>query len=394
MLEDALKAKIPIISVMTDDPVNFPQALTVLAGRKACPWPVEVGKSRPKPGPFLYWAYGLKDVTREDYENLHGEDGQLVVANPEKPSPLVFSAGVMPTPPLLIKNYLSEFVVDKDVPEVMQALKGLSLKTAAEVVQLTMVRVGNYLPAELRRTRSVVGGTLNGLETLDTDIQFYAAPPEVTEWLKLNAKYFNQPGVPFELMPRGLLFAGPPGVGKTMGARYLAKHFQVPLFRMNVATALNKYIGESENRIHQILQMVDRESPCVLLIDEVEKVFNVEDDNSKVIERILSVLLWWLAEHRTQVVVVMTTNNLEAIPPEVYREGRVDAVVKIDRMERDVALAFAGKVYENLLKKKPITSRQASLLAALVALPTSTYTPAQVANMVYTEIKLGDWWKT
>jgi SpoVK/Ycf46/Vps4 family AAA+-type ATPase len=49
--------------------------------------------------------------------------------------------------------------------------------------------------------------------------------------------------------------------------------------------------------------------------------------------RVMGELLWWLQEHQSRVLTIMTTNNEKAIPPELYREGRIDAVVAFERMK-------------------------------------------------------------
>ena len=41
----------------------------------------------------------------------------------------------------------------------------------------------------------------------------------------------------------------------------------------------------------------------------------------------MSQLLWWLAEHKSRVLTIMTTNNSKVLPKELYREGRIDEVM-------------------------------------------------------------------
>ena len=47
----------------------------------------------------------------------------------------------------------------------------------------------------------------------------------------------------------------------------------------------------------------------------------------------MSQLLWWLAEHRSRVLAIMTTNNAKALPKELYREGRMDKVMVFEGLE-------------------------------------------------------------
>ena len=111
-------------------------------------------------------------------------------------------------------------------------------------------------------------------------------------------------------MPRGLLIDGPPGVGKTAASKWLAEQFGVPLYRVDIGGTKNKYVGQSESNMLTNLSRLDHEEPCVALLDEVEKVFATSNsDSSGTTSTMLSQLLWWLAERRTRVLVIMTTNK-------------------------------------------------------------------------------------
>ena len=157
---------------------------------------------------------------------------------------------------------------------------------------------------------------------LETDYDFYEWPHALKEWLTLNDQYFLDLNTPPQLVPRGLLLGGEPGVGKTMAAKVLAKHWDVPLFRLDVSTSLNRYLGESESRIAKNLAVIEQNAPCVWLMDEVEKLF-VSNGDEGTTQRILSQVLWWLQYHSARVLTIMTTNNLENDPEGVVSSGAI-----------------------------------------------------------------------
>ena len=389
MFKLALEAKIPILGVTTDDLPNFVAALTILSGRKVVPWPTsKTGQSAL--GPYLYWVYDMKEVTLEVYTKLVETENQLVVINPDKPSSLIFEVGILPTPESMVKDYLLNFMEQEGADELYPLLKGLSLKAVSEVVQLTMARTGGLNPKELRRTRTMLGGVVQGLYNVDTAIDFYQRPSEIQDWINLNDKYFLNPKTPPKLMPRGLMLAGSAGVGKSMAAKDIANHFGVPLFRLDISTTLNKFIGESEARVARSLAMVEKESPCVLLLDEVEKIFNGNDDQG-VTQRILSQLLWWLADHTSKVLTVMTTNKLATIPPELYRAGRIDRVVEIIKLYGNDIMLFAVKVFKHTVGEQPTNTQYMELTEALNhGVPMAH---SEVAEKVYELIKKNSWVK-
>lgn len=114
--------------------------------------------------------------------------------------------------------------------------------------------------------------------------------------------------------------------GKTLAAKHIASTFGIPLYRLDVGAMKGKYVGESEGNLLAALAQVDQVEPCVVIFDEVEKIFQSQGD-SGVTTSLLSQLLWWLQEHKSKVFTVMTTNDLRKIPAELYREGRIDATM-------------------------------------------------------------------
>ena len=135
-----------------------------------------------------------------------------------------------------------------------------------------------------------------------------------------------------------------------MGAKYIAQTLGVPLYHLDISGLKNKYVGASEDNLQAALAQIDQVEPCVVLIDEVEKIFAAQNDTG-VTSSLLSTMLWWLQEHPTRVFTVMTTNNKNSIPPELYREGRIDDVMLFQGLEtKTQALEFAKHVFEATVK--------------------------------------------
>jgi SpoVK/Ycf46/Vps4 family AAA+-type ATPase len=114
---------------------------------------------------------------------------------------------------------------------------------------------------------------------------------------------------------------------------------------VDIAGTKNKYVGESEQNMLTNLARLDHEEPCIALIDEVEKIFNTSNnDTSGTTSTMLSQLLWWLAEHKSRVLVMMTTNAATKLPKELYREGRIDKTLVFKGLEKAGAEEFVVKV--------------------------------------------------
>lgn len=383
----AYRAHLPFIGVHTDDPVNVRTVLQHWSQKTVQPLPTT--KAAPIGDSYLWWTEDPAQVTVDTYRKLCATTASCVVINPEKTNLLVYDTGILQTPTEFYRSYVVGFMAEEDVEPVVQQLKGLSLKTAQEVVQLTMARVQSIAPHEVRKTRQMMGGDTPGLMALETDYDFYEWPQPLKEWLTLNDTYFLNLDTPRELMPRGLLLAGDPGVGKTMAARVLAKHWDVPLFRLDVSTSLNRYLGESESRIAKHLAVIEQNAPCVWLMDEVEKLFGSNGDEGTT-QRILSQMLWWLQYHKARVLTIMTTNNLPIIPKELYRAERLDKVLHLEKLGMSAAKEFASKVYESVIG--PIPPKRAKVLRELLEKgDKGTYAHAEVRVLVYETIKAHGW---
>src|SRR5581483_7259547 len=127
---------------------------------------------------------------------------------------------------------------------------------------------------------------------------FYAPDDKLAAWIKKERTFFLHEKDD-RLVPRGLLFDGPPGVGKTSGAKFIAEQWGVPLYRVDIGGTKNKWLGESEANWLANLSRLDNEEPCIALFDEIEKAFSVQHGHgdSGTTTTMLSQLLWWLAEH-------------------------------------------------------------------------------------------------
>src|SRR3989304_4876671 len=70
--------------------------------------------------------------------------------------------------------------------------------------------------------------------------------------------------------PRGVLFSGPSGTGKTLMAKALAGETGMTLIVVDPPTLLSKWVGESEKGLREGFKRAKQASPCIVLIVEIE----------------------------------------------------------------------------------------------------------------------------
>jgi hypothetical protein len=69
-----------------------------------------------------------------------------------------------------------------------------------------------------------------------------------------------------------VLFAGPPGTGKTMAAEVIAGELGLDLFKIDLSTVVSKYIGETEKNLERIFEEAQT-SNAILFFDEADAIF-------------------------------------------------------------------------------------------------------------------------
>jgi hypothetical protein len=389
MIDIAIKAGLPVICVQTDDYVYAPEVISAIAKRQVVPLPdKDAGIG---PGKAVYYSDDQDRITPSVFKQLQKHERQCVFINC-KPENIGLDAGFLLPPLEMAQERIAQLSTDAGGAMYAPMLKGLSLKNIEEVIRLTWARFGKLNVPNVRSTRMMLAGGSQGLYPLDTDTGYYEPPDELVQYMQMQRPFFEDPACERFLLPRGLLLSGEPGTGKTAAAKYMGKEWGVPAFRLDIATTLTRYVGESEARIAQSLALLDREEPCIVLFDEVEKVFShVEKDNS-VIERMLTQLLWWLQDHRTRVLVVMTTNNLSLLPPELYREGRLDQVLEMPLLSSQQARNLACRLLANLRPQSGVQhiGQLQQVFNVLVASQTQ-FSHAHVNKLVVDQIKKQGW---
>jgi SpoVK/Ycf46/Vps4 family AAA+-type ATPase len=153
------------------------------------------------------------------------------------------------------------------------------------------------------------------------------------QWLALRKQAFCQPTVHSDIqsdIPKGILLLGVQGSGKSIAAKAVAGLWGLPLLRLDIGALYNKFIGESERNVRDVLKLADNMSPCILWIDEIEKGIGQQQHDDGTSLRILGTLLTWMAERKKPVFIVATSNNITRLPPELIRKGRLDEIFFVD----------------------------------------------------------------
>ncbi len=164
--------------------------------------------------------------------------------------------------------------------------------------------------------------------------------------------------------PKGVLLYGPPGCGKTLIAKAVAKSLADKVkertgrqdahsYFLNIKgpELLNKYVGETERQIRQIFQRAKERSeeglPVIVFFDEMDSIFRTRgsgissDVESTIVPQLLSELDG--VETLKNVIVIGASNREDLIDPAILRPGRLDVKIKIERPDSAQASDIMSK---------------------------------------------------
>lgn len=144
-----------------------------------------------------------------------------------------------------------------------------------------------------------------------------------------NPKIFQESGLQ---APKGILFSGDPGVGKTLLAKAMANEIKADFFSCAASDFVELYVGMGARRVRGLFAKARLAERAVIFIDEFDAIGSREDRNTDS-ER-LSTLNALLTEMdgmsgNGQVLVLAATNRPDKIDPALKRPGRFDKIVRL-----------------------------------------------------------------
>lgn len=194
---------------------------------------------------------------------------------------------------------------------------------------------------------------------------------EVLDFLK-NPKKYKKIGAK---IPKGILFSGEPGTGKTLLAKALAGEAGVSFFNMNGSEFEEMFVGLGASRIRKLFKKARKNAPSVIFIDEIDSIGLKRGEKYNYSEQTLNQLLVEMdGFNDDNVIVIAATNREECLDPALLRPGRFDRKIYIPKPD------LHGR--ESILKihTKNLTVNCDVDLKAIAA-KTAGYSGAELANI-------------
>ena len=177
------------------------------------------------------------------------------------------------------------------------------------------------LPANLQKVIdfSQIGGLNDAVNRIREITQLPLSYPE----------YIDRFGID---PPKGLLMFGPPGNGKSMIAKALAKSLGASFIEIDLTDALSKWVGGGEKKLKEKFKEAESRSNSIIFIDEIDSLAQIRSEKSDGHEVTLVGTLLTLMDginSSNKIFVIGATNRPDAIDPALRRPGRFDLEIEI-----------------------------------------------------------------
>lgn len=218
--------------------------------------------------------------------------------------------------------------------QMVSNLSGITTLDARRLIRQAIVDDGAITQKDVKRVQEAKYELFSkdGVIQYEADTASFAdvaGLDNLKSWLDMREQALLNPADDGDA-PKGILLLGVQGSGKSLAAKAVAGQFKLPLLRLDMAALYNKYIGETEKNLRRALEIAGVMSPCVVWIDEIEKAISQQDNDNGVSSRMLGTLLTWMAESNEGSFIVATSNDIESLPPELIRKGRLDEIFFVD----------------------------------------------------------------
>jgi transitional endoplasmic reticulum ATPase len=223
----------------------------------------------------------------------------------------------------VLRKLLPKINLDAEEQIPQEVLAKLIVKNADFMDALKNVRP-SAMREVLVETPNVNWSDVGGIDIVKQELK------EVVEWPLKYPETFKRMGI---RPSRGVLLYGPPGSGKTLLAKAVAKESEANFIQVKGPSLLSMWVGKSEEGMRKVFERARQVSPCIIFFDEIDALAGKRgvEIGTKVTERVLNQMLAEMdgLEDLNDVLVIGATNRPDMLDPGLLRPGRFDKVLLV-----------------------------------------------------------------
>ncbi|MBY8991130.1 MAG: CDC48 family AAA ATPase [Candidatus Lokiarchaeota archaeon] len=163
-----------------------------------------------------------------------------------------------------------------------------------------------------------VGGLTDEIQRIREMVELPLKHPELFHRLNIDP-------------PKGVLFYGPSGTGKTLMAKAVSQESHANFITINGPEIMSKFYGASEGRLREIFREAEENAPSIIFIDEIDSIAPKRMDTSGEVERrVVSQLLSLMdgLQGRGEIICIGATNRINSLDEALRRPGRFDREIE------------------------------------------------------------------
>ncbi len=224
-------------------------------------------------------------------------------------------------------------------------------------------------------------------EKPDVKLDDVAGMDEIKDEVKELIDFLREPSRFQKLggrAPKGILFYGDPGVGKTLLARAIAGEASVPFISISGSDFVEMFVGVGAARVRDLFETAKKNAPCLVFIDEIDAVGRARsgagfggghDEREQTLNQLLVELDGF--DSNEGIIVIAATNRPDILDPALLRPGRFDRQISVPKPDVKGRYEIL-KVHLN--KKKIPLGDDVDLM--VIARGTPGFSGADLANVV------------
>lgn len=269
------------------------------------------------------------------------------------------------------------------------ALAGVSLSALASLVKRRahegkVLGAQDWIEAKKELVENDSAGLVEFIESKRT-LDDYHAQEALKVWLRQDMALWQ--AADLRALPKGYIFCGPVGTGKTYLVECLAGEVGVPVVKLK--NFRDRWVGSSEGNLEKIFRLIRGLGRCIVFIDEADQTLGKRDGgsgDSGLSGRLYSMIAQEMgdADNRGKVIWILASSRPDLIEVDLKRPGRVD--VKIPLLPT-TTVEESASLLKALLKRFDLTLESSALVKLSLPLLLTPGAAEALAVKVYRQVR-------
>lgn len=214
-----------------------------------------------------------------------------------------------------------------------------------------------------------------------SDIGGYPEEKEEAKKLIAILKNFSEYAKQGAYVPKGLILAGEPGVGKTLFAKAIANESGVPFFEFDDSSDSD---AKRTKAMKDVFAKAKAQAPAIIFIDELDELAPSDVFVSDISQKTLKILLSEIdgLHNSDGILVIATTNARASLPEALTRSGRMDKKITFELPD----LSSREAIFKIYLDKSPLSQ---GINPKALASKTNGFSGADIKTLINNAIMAG-----